>query len=423
VPHAFSGKAFPDPDCPPHFYAHGHNPQYRHFGELMGYMNRCAALTSSGRHEIPVAVLYHGEAEWAEGADAMPFEKPLRRLYDRQIDCHVIPADVFAEPEHYAVTLGVPLRVHGQEYAALVVPACTHLYARAAAGIEALIRAGLPVFFVDRLPRTVSETGEPVSDVLRSAKCVPLETLCEEVKNLGLAVPTPEPACDRLRFLHIHGDTELFMAVNEARDVYRGRVKLPAEGACFLYDPWHNRCLPARQENGCVELTLEPLKSLFIVFGEHPELTAVPDYSGNTVTLSTWQRSVCEGSLYPAFGEKKAVSLPDGLAREMPEFSGFVRYETTFPGKEGDTMLLEIEDASEGVEVFLNGTSLGIQIAPPFRYDLTGSLQQGENRLAIEVATTLERQCYPMMNPIRRKLFPRPAGGSGLTGTVRLILP
>ena len=27
VPHAFSPKAFPDPDCPPHFYAHGINMQ------------------------------------------------------------------------------------------------------------------------------------------------------------------------------------------------------------------------------------------------------------------------------------------------------------------------------------------------------------------------------------------------------------
>jgi hypothetical protein len=26
VPHAFSAKDFPDQDCPPHFYAHGHNP-------------------------------------------------------------------------------------------------------------------------------------------------------------------------------------------------------------------------------------------------------------------------------------------------------------------------------------------------------------------------------------------------------------
>ena len=34
VPHAFSPKAFPDPDCPPHFYAHGENPQYEAFGDL-----------------------------------------------------------------------------------------------------------------------------------------------------------------------------------------------------------------------------------------------------------------------------------------------------------------------------------------------------------------------------------------------------
>lgn len=29
VPHAFSMKDFPDPDCPPHFYARGMNPQFR----------------------------------------------------------------------------------------------------------------------------------------------------------------------------------------------------------------------------------------------------------------------------------------------------------------------------------------------------------------------------------------------------------
>ena len=29
VPHAFSGKEYPDPDCPSYFYAHGNNPQYR----------------------------------------------------------------------------------------------------------------------------------------------------------------------------------------------------------------------------------------------------------------------------------------------------------------------------------------------------------------------------------------------------------
>jgi hypothetical protein len=75
VPHAFSPKDFPDPDCPPHFYAHGHNPQYRHFGVLMAYMNRVCDLISGGRRVAPVAVLYHGESEWA--GNYMPMEKTL----------------------------------------------------------------------------------------------------------------------------------------------------------------------------------------------------------------------------------------------------------------------------------------------------------------------------------------------------------
>lgn len=74
VPHAFSPAPFPDPDCPPHFYAHGHNPQYRHFGALMGYMNRVATLTSGGARVAPAAILYHGEAEWT--GRAMLSQKP-----------------------------------------------------------------------------------------------------------------------------------------------------------------------------------------------------------------------------------------------------------------------------------------------------------------------------------------------------------
>ena len=85
-------------------------------------------------------------------------------------------------------------------------------------------------------------------------------------------------------------------------------------------------------------------------------------------------------------------------------------------------MLLEIEDAAEGVEVFLNDTSLGIQIAPPFHYDLTGHLTDGSNHLIIEVATTLERQCYPLLKGYQKIFASKPSCRSGLTGNVRLII-
>jgi len=94
VPHAFSPKEIPDPDCPPHFYAHGENPQYRHFGKLMRYLNRMCHVFSGGLHAAPVAVLYHGEAEWTGGH--MYMQKPARQLLEHQIEFDILPSDLFA---------------------------------------------------------------------------------------------------------------------------------------------------------------------------------------------------------------------------------------------------------------------------------------------------------------------------------------
>ena len=44
------------------------------------------------------------------------------------------------------------------------------------------------------------------------------------------------------------------------------------------------------------------------------------------------------------------------------------------------------------MELFVNGASQGIQILPPFLYDITEAVQDGENDIRIEVATTLERE-------------------------------
>lgn len=53
--------------------------------------------------------------------------------------------------------------------------------------------------------------------------------------------------------------------------------------------------------------------------------------------------------------------------------------------------MLEIDDLLEGVEVFVNDQSIGIQIVPTYKFDLGPYLSEGENRIDIISATTLER--------------------------------
>jgi hypothetical protein len=145
-----------------------------------------------------------------------------------------------------------------------------------------------------------------------------------------------------------------------------------------------------------------------------------PQCAGEAEELRSWNRSRCAGIDYPRFESEERVEIPEDLAVTHPDFSGYVRYETPVTGRENEQAVLSISDAAEAVEVFVNGRSLGIQIAPPFVYDLSGVLTEGENLLAIEVATTLERQCFLLLDDYGRQVTKPPRSQSGLTGTVTL---
>lgn len=428
VPHAFSPKPFPDPDCPPHFYAHGHNPQYRHFGELMRYMNRVTTLTSDGVRIAPVAVLYHGEAEWA--GKAMLSQKPARALAEAQIEYDCIPCDVFAERDHYKTILGNPLRVNTQNYRALVVPYAQFITADFAKAAAELHRMGLPVLFVDGLPAGVCDGDDSLLEPLADCRVLGLEELVPEMKKLALPEAAFSPASTYLRAMHYRGECELFFFVNEAAEGYHGTVTIPYNGPCCWYDPWRNAVYPV-QGTACgnglrLEISLEPSQSLILLLDEPDAslLTGPVQCTGRTLPLEGWRRSVCAGIDYPRFENEKPVSLPDHLAEEQPAFSGFVRYESAFelPGK--GKVALELTDAYEGVEVFVNGQSAGIQIVPPFRYDLTALAKPGRNTLTIEVATTLERHCYDLTRDdprMKMRGLAAPSCGSGITGQATIF--
>ena len=425
VPHAFSGKEYPDPDCPPHFYAHGNNPQYRHFGALMAYGNRVLELINGGHHVAPVAILYHGESDWM-GA-AMASDIVGHQLYDHQIDYDYIPQDVFLDENVYdmEITEG-KLRVNTQEYKVLIVPELQFVTPHMKEAVKKMQEAHFPVYFINRLPEGVE--GE----------VVPLDELVAKLSRQGVNELSIEPENNRVRYYHYeHQDgSAVYLFVNEGDDIYEGNVRIPDERDCYIYDAWENTVYRAevlREEDKKakkVSLSLEPLKSQIVIFDQKESVEEVLKQekcplavSGEEVKLGTvWKRSICRSIDYPKFGEKKEICLPDLLHEEEPLFSGFVRYENQFEGKAGETYVLEISDAYEGVEVFVNGRSLGIQIVPTYRFDLSSEIQDGVNELVIEVATTLEREASQFPNPYAKYIGQdvTPTCKSGISGTVKI---
>ncbi len=420
VPHAFTSKAFPDPDCPPHFYAHGHNPQYRHFGRLMQYGNRVCSLLEGGVQEAPAAVLYHAEAEWS--GRCMPMEKAARVLWDMQVDFRYVPSDVFAQPEWYRTEITDRLTVNGHAHRLLVVPAAQFITRETAEGIRQLRAAGGTVVFIDELPQGLC-TGEPLPQALADCPIIPLSGLAALADRMYLRSVRLVPENDRIRVLHQTGKREIFYLFNEDTRPYIGTVQLPSAQPVVRYDAWENRLVKPEQQNGRLPVTLAPSESMILIGGDHPDAAEPFVLRGKKTELTSFEESVCRSIDYPAFGSKRPVEQLQSYHLTDPSFSGFIRYGIRFTLDENASFAaLEITDAYEGVEVFINGKSAGIQILPPFRYDITALCHSGENELAVEVATTLHRQCgdlpYTRANtPDQWPLEPTP---TGITGQVYL---
>lgn len=387
VPHAFNCKPYPDKDCPPHFYAHGNNPQYRHFGELMRYTNEICTLTSGGKADIKVAVLYHGEAEWT--GEYMLTQKPACVLYDNNIDFCIIPSDVFAEKDFYRTSLEKGLKVGNAEFDLLVIPYAERITKEVAEAIVTLLSNGTEVIFIDGYPKGIS-TGEELPQAVKKARISPLNKLAAETEKYRQIVSVPKT--NRLRSYSYNGERKFVLLVNESKDCYSGRIKLSGAQNAFLYDAWEQKYLPVKTyrtvDGIAFDLKLETFKSVvvFTDYGESPEYTEL----GKQIELKEFTQSVTRAIDYPKFqGTKKAVAPLNGISKK--KFSGYVRYETKI-NLNAKKAILEIDDAYEGVEVFINGKSCGIQVVPKFAFDITDFIRNGENEIAIEVATTLERE-------------------------------
>ncbi len=399
VPHAFSQAEFPDGDCPPHMYARGKNPQYRYYHHLNEYTNRAAHLLSGGQHIAPLAVLYHAEAEWA-GA-AMPIQKPIKYLLRAQIDCDVLPADVIIE--NSSVEKGA-LHVNRENYGALVIPACEVLPVKLIDRMLQLAEAGLPLIFIDRIPERATATTSRLAALAQHEKVrvVPLAELPGFARASRLYEVGVEGDQPNLRYYHIRQpDMDVWMFTNEhPLETLATNLTIPGSSPALAYDPFGNRLtrLGAATEDGQLRfaLKLEPYQSLFVITGSKTEAApavALPEQV--SILSGPWSIATATSEQYPAFTSyQEAAALAD-LSRPgaLPTFSGTFRYETDFEwaGAPG-TAVLDLGEAYETVEAWINGEHAGVCICPPYRLDVSGRLRPGKNRLVVEVTNTLVKE-------------------------------
>ena len=386
VPHAFSQAEFPDEDCPPHFYAHGHNPQFRYFGSLMRYMNQMGTLLHGGTTHPVAAILYHADAEWC--GDFMSIQKVAKVLTRSQIDFDFVPADVFAKPQRYHTIFDEKgLVINGITYPCFILPYCEYIGKDVAEFLQKAKEFGYPVYVLEQLPSHLYD-GESMPD-LSHVKVLALQDLVKDMFSQGLYDLKTEQECPWLRSYHYTKTNEdYYMLVNEH----------PKKRIDTIISGMHGTLIDVMQEKEYPfheHLVMEPYEAFVLVPNDSVKTDTVQleemELSG------PWQISFADAKSYPTFDQASiSDTLPD-IQGLYPHRCGTFRYQTTWIGKNAGRYELVIEEAYETVEVFVDGISKGCQLCPPYRFDL-GSLSASNHRILIEVTNTLDKEIHDMFS-------------------------
>ncbi len=413
VPHAFT-DLYPDPDCPPHFYAQGNDPQFSGFSKLMGYTNRAAHLLSGAERQVPGAILYQAEAEWMSGSRCMRMGKPAKALYDAQIDYDILPVDALEK----AGSENGKLEVNGHFYRFLAVPSAEYLPSRFWKAAARLHQNGFPVFFLEPGPSHIPDfigglPGEIVA-VSGLASVVHRRTLAHDYKSKSRL----------LRISHFkRGTASYFMLSNESAVLAaKTAVSLPRTGEYLKLDLLNRIYTRHKTEDGTVPVNLAPGQSEILSFDawEDSFLTRFPRevrWEKAEEISGGWEISLLElglGKEYQVFRRNSRlinITGPDG----KPEFSGFIRYRKSISMDSLEPMQLDLGKVGSTARLILNGKDLGIRICAPYRWDLGNALKIGQNHLEIIAANTLVQR---LKDPFSAYMQIPP---SGITGPVTVL--
>ena len=400
VPHAFSPKDFPDFDCPPHFYARGHNPQYRHFNYLMGYMNRVSALFSDGLHHAPTAVLYNAESQWYSPCeDLNELAKTLTRA---QIDFDLVWCDILDE---HAEIIKETLHVNGERFRCLIIQGCRALPGRTVRWLADACARGLKIFFIDSVPTDLCEAEENTAKahsalefLAAHSRCISCAQVPETLLQLDIhdiRAKTPEPS---LCYYHYsRNGTDYYMLFNEhPNEILDNEIYFRTDKSPCLYDALENRrwSQPHASRDGWCEVPVRlfPYESVILCFEE--DVVEAPSrlFPDRTKVLDLdrpWQihtRTVENPNELTAYESRELTNL--NAPGKLPCFSGHIRYETTFEW-DGSPAFLDLGEVYETVELTVNGIFSGVRISPPYHFTITDAVVSGTNNMTVEVTNTL----------------------------------
>jgi hypothetical protein len=381
-------------------HIHRHQTWWEFSKPYFDYVARCQFLLRQGRTVADIAYLHHEGAPLNVKDYAMSLDSPAGYDYD------LCSAEIVQRMEFKGGRIHLP---SGVSYRYLVLPKSGRLTLKTAKKIDDLRKAGANV--LQRMPITgtpgLEDYPEADKTVRSMAKTWPI--LPEEGFEAILAKDALQPDFqgEDLHWLHRRcGSDDIYFVANSRLEAIERRCAFRVTGKTpELWNPETGEIfsLPNTEQTDDLTTSLlkfEPSQSWFVVFQDQPSASRskTPAY----LTCDTLQQIT--GSWNVSFDPKWGTSeiqtfdtlgsWSDQSDSLVKYYSGTGVYRTTFDFARPDVLsknarlCLDLGRVEVVARVRLNGKDCGITWKPPYRVEVSESLQAGKNDLQIEVANT-----------------------------------
>ena len=435
------------------------NSFWRDFPELTGYIARVQSFLQAGQPSNDVAVYFpiydlwaeqhgthnllhylqvHNSTVWLE-KNLAPVHRAAQSMWDRGWGFDFISDRQIKERLEVHER---QLEATGSSYRVLLVPACKIMPLETLRRIVALARDGATVVFLGGLPSDVpglanaQRRREQLQQILATIE--PKETSQEGFRRadvgqgrvllgddletmLGAAGVRREEMTDAgVRFIRrVDALGWVYFVTNPSKQKLDGWIPLavPAQSVAIFEPRLAMRAMAAvrrsDEANTEVYLQLAPGESLVLrAVGkpvDGPRWTYLAPASKPLAISGAWQVEFIEGGpklpepirmeeLESWVGDAAARPVKTDPKAALSAFSGTARYTISFqkPPLEADEWVLDLGRVCESARVKLNGKPLGTLFCRPFRVRLGNALEDGQNKLEVEVTNLTANRIIDM---------------------------
>jgi hypothetical protein len=412
-PHAYTMK-YNDPDCPQQFNRTSGNPQWRYYRDWTREFRPLQQLIADTDPVYDAAVLYTAESAWV--GEAQEPAQVVRALETNQISTVVIPYDGISAVRNRVRTI--------------VLPYARFVPAEAMERLAEFAESGGTVIALEAWPQgSVDARGDEKVKAaigrLKSARSAMLVPRWELPAQFPARRVESFPVMNSVVTAFRKGRDAQWLVLHNRSLSGTASGHMVLSGAprhAALYDPAAGgyRAMAHRVENGRLVIDVEmPPYALWCV-RLSDELLAVrkaPAYENAELPPPSWTVSRATddaGSQFELVGQK--TELEDWRRwAGMESYAGTMRYRTTLFVNVAQyaVVALDAGRVEEIAELTVNGKRLGAKIYPPYQWDISGAIRNGENEIILDVTNTaLARWHDP---------FSHGDAVSGLLGPVRLL--